>query len=57
MADPISSELEAIKRLLMLLLVKMGSTSEEIAAALDIHPGSVRKMLPGKKIKRLGVLG
>jgi hypothetical protein len=47
-----NTELESIKQLLRLLLVKLGATSEEIGAALHMHPGSARKLLPGRKIKK-----
>lgn len=53
MRDDTAVELESIKKLLLLLLVKLGATSEEIGAALDMHPGSVRKIISGRKIKKL----
>jgi predicted transcriptional regulator len=46
-------QLEDIKRLLMLLLMKLDTKSEEIALALQVHPGAVRKMMPGGKVKRI----
>ncbi len=52
MAD-ITEELDSIKRLMLLLLVKLGATSDEIGIALEMHPGNVRKMMPVKKIKRI----
>jgi hypothetical protein len=51
MADKESSE--DIKRLLMLLLLKLGATSEEIGLALDVDSSAVRKMLPARKIKKI----
>lgn len=42
-----------IKRLLILLLIKLGSTSDEIAAALDVDSSLIRKMIPIKKVKRI----
>ncbi len=47
-------DLQDIKRLLMLLLIKLGATSEEIGLAVEMHPGAIRKLLPIKKIKPLG---
>ncbi len=46
-----AADLEHIKRLLMVLLVKLGATSEEIGVALKTDSGTVRKLLPMKKIK------
>lgn len=45
-------EIEDIKRLLMLLLIKSGATSEEIGLALQLESSVVRKMLPISKIKK-----
>ena len=44
-------ELQDIKRLLMLLLIKLGSTSEEIGLALGTASSAVRRSLPMKRIK------
>ncbi|WP_428325777.1 hypothetical protein [Nitrosopumilus sp.] len=44
---------EDIKRLLMLLLIKLGATSEEIGYALKLESSVIRKMLPSSKIKKL----
>lgn len=46
-------ELTDIKRLLVLLLLKLGSTSEEISLALQVDSSVVRKMLPGRRIKKI----
>lgn len=46
-----ASDLEHIKRLLIVLLVKLGATSEEIGLALRTDSSTVRKLLPMKKIK------
>lgn len=51
MADKESSE--DLKRLLVLLLLKLGATSEEIGLALDVDSSVVRKMLPVRKIKKI----
>jgi glucuronate isomerase len=46
--------LEEIKNLLIALLLKMGATSEELGAALRMHPGAVRKNFPVGKIRPSG---
>lgn len=51
MAD--EKQLEDIKRLLVLLLVKLDSTSEEIATALQVDSSVVRRMIPFRQIKRI----
>lgn len=53
MADPEQDDREAIKRLLILLLLKVGATSNEIGLALDMHAGAVRKIIPAAKIKKI----
>jgi len=45
-------ELQAIKKLLIALLVKLGATSEEIGDVLDIDPSRVRQLVPITKIKK-----
>jgi predicted transcriptional regulator len=44
-------ELEAIKRLLALLLLKAGTEQSELALALRIDQSAVSRMLPKRKIK------
>lgn len=51
MAD--DRNLEDIKRLLVLLLIKLDSTSEEIATALQVDSSVVRRMIPFRQIKRV----
>jgi hypothetical protein len=46
-------QLDDIKRLLVLLLMKLGSTSEEISLALQVDSSLVRRMMPGRKVKRI----
>jgi hypothetical protein len=53
MATEKITELESVKRLLMLLLLKLGATSEEIGAALDIDSSGVRKIFPIRSIKKI----
>lgn len=45
--------LEAIKRLLILTLMKQGADSKEIGLALDIDSSVIRRMIPANKIKKL----
>jgi len=47
------SETEGVKRLLILLLLKLGASSKEIAMALDINSSVIRRMFPGKEIRRI----
>jgi hypothetical protein len=51
MAD--EKNLEDIKRLLILLLVKLNATSDEIATALQVEASGVRKMIPFRQVKRI----
>lgn len=46
-------QLGEIKRLLVLLLLKLGSTSEEIGLALQVDSSLVRKMIPARQIKKI----
>jgi hypothetical protein len=46
-------QLEDIKRLLILLLLKLGSTSDEVALALDVDSSAVRKMMPVRQVKKI----
>lgn len=48
----IIEELQAIKKLLILLLIKSGATSEEIGLALGVDSSVVRRMFPMKEIKK-----
>jgi hypothetical protein len=52
-SDPSAREAEALKRLMILLLLKLGSSSEEIAGALGVDASAVRRMVPSAKIKKL----
>jgi len=45
-------ELERIKKLLMLDLIKSGATSDEIDLATGMGSGNIRRMLPITKIKK-----
>ena len=45
--------LEDIKRLLILLLIKLDATSDEIGLALNAEASGIRKMMPFRQIKRI----
>lgn len=47
------SETEGVKRLLILLLLKIGTPSKEIGMALNIHSSVIRRMFPGKEIRKI----
>lgn len=49
---PTEKELGAIKRLLMLFLVKTGTPLSELALALKINQADVSRMMPTRKIKK-----
>lgn len=53
MPEKESKDLDDIKRLLILLLYKLGSTLEEIALALDVDQSAVSRMIPSRRIKRI----
>jgi hypothetical protein len=53
MATAPSTDMEAVKRLLMLLLLKLGSTSDEIAAALGVDSSVVRRTVPSRKVRKI----
>ena len=50
--DPTLKELDAIKRLLILLLIKAGASQGEIAMALHTDQANVSRMFPARKVKR-----
>ena len=51
MPDRELEELENVRKLLMLLLFKIGATQDEVATALDVTPGRVSQMMPARGIK------
>jgi DNA-directed RNA polymerase specialized sigma24 family protein len=53
MAEKEAKELEALKRLMILLLYKLGSSSDEIAAALEVAPSAIRTLVPSRGVKRI----
>ena len=50
-------ELDNVKRLLILLLIKLGSDSQEIAGALGVDSSVVRRLVPSGKVRRIAMLG
>ena len=50
--DKIIKELESIKNLLILSLIKTGSTSDEIASAIGSDSSTIRRKFPARKIKQ-----
>ena len=46
-------QLEDVKRLLILLLMKLGSTSDEIATALQVDASVIRRAIPARKVKKI----
>jgi len=48
----IAVELEAVKRLLILMLIKMGTPQAEIALALGVDQSSVSRLVPTRKAKK-----
>lgn len=54
--DPLQVELDAIKRLLTLLLIKAGTPQGEIAMALGVDQSVVSRMFPARKVKRFEVV-
>ena len=50
--SPIEKELVAIKRLLMLFLIKTGASQDELALALEKDQANISRMMSVKKIKK-----
>ncbi len=50
-------ELENVKRLLILLLIKLGSDSQEIARALGVDSSLVRRLVPSGKVRKIAMSG
>jgi len=50
--DPIEKELDAIKKLLMLFLVKTGVTQDELASTLQMDQSDISRTIKTRKIKR-----
>jgi len=52
-AEKVAKDVEALKRLFVLLLVKLGSDSDEIAMALGVDSSVVRKMISMRKVEKI----
>jgi len=50
--DPILKELDSIKRLLILFLIKSGASQGEIAMALHTDQANLSRTFPARKVKR-----
>lgn len=55
MNDNAAKEIEQVKRLLILLLVKIGGSSAEIGAALGIDQSAIRRLVPARKVRKIAV--
>ena len=54
--EPLIREVEAVKKLLALLLAKLGSDSAEIAAALGLESSTVRRWITFRDVKKLSMV-
>lgn len=54
--ERIAKELDSVKRLLVLLLAKLGSDSDEIAMALGVDSSAIRKMISMRQVKTAQVV-
>ena len=50
--NPTIKELDAIKRLLILFLIKAGASQGEIAMALHSDQANISRMFPARRVKR-----
>ncbi|HKW61441.1 MAG TPA: hypothetical protein VJN89_02755 [Candidatus Acidoferrum sp.] len=55
MKSEYQTELQDIKRLLIVLLLKLGASSQEIGVALGVDSSVIRKMFSIKSIKKLEI--
>lgn len=51
--NPSLKELQRIRNLLMLLLMKQGATSDELDIAVRMGAGNIRALLPARKLKKV----
>jgi hypothetical protein len=51
--EQVRAELESVRRLLALLLVKLGSGSKEVALALGVPDSTVRNWMPTRNIAKI----
>ncbi len=54
--DDVLRELDAIKRLLTLLLLKIDTSQGEVAMALQADQSEVSRMFPARKVKKLKIV-
>lgn len=54
--DPIQSEIYAVKRLLILILLKMGTPQGEIAMALGVDQSVVSRMFSARKVTKFEII-
>jgi hypothetical protein len=50
--DPMLRELRDIKRLLVLQLISSGVQGVHVAAALQVDPGTVSRMVPARGLRK-----
>ncbi len=50
-------ELIAIKRLLVLLLLKLGTSQEELGLGLQLDVSNVSRLIPARKVKSFQCIG
>ena len=50
--DPIQSELDSLKRLFTLFLLKAGASQGEVAMALGVDQSIVSRMFPARNVKK-----
>jgi len=50
--EAVETGLEELKRLLVLMLIKMGTPQAEIALALGVDQSSVSRMFPTRKVRK-----
>lgn len=53
MTDRAVQEIEAVKKLLVLLLMKLGTSPDEIGLALNVSGRRVRQLVPSGEIAKL----
>jgi len=51
-SDPIEAELNSLKKLMILFLLKAGTNQDEIALALGVDQSSVSRMFPTRKVRQ-----
>jgi len=54
--DPVEKDLDAIKRLLIVLLLKLGTSQGEVAKALQTQQSEVSRMFSAGQVRKLDLL-